>query len=157
MRCCLSVPRSISFLKIFSLFYLSLTHLPSPRLLSPSLAHLFPCSMYVIEAARCTERRAAFPILSRALLTLFFSFGSSFSSMWIMRVLLGAILSALSPGHRPSPRAAVLSVRLCFGTFCCLYLYIGELQRYVSLGMAGVSHSRSANPGTQPNNRGSIY
>ncbi|XP_074749246.1 transcription factor HES-5-like isoform X2 [Strix uralensis] len=37
----------------------------------------------------------------------------SFSSMWIRRVLLGAILGALSPGHRPPRQVAVLSVRLC--------------------------------------------
>ncbi|XP_074704478.1 uncharacterized protein LOC141933586 isoform X5 [Strix aluco] len=36
-----------------------------------------------------------------------------FSSMWIRRVLLGAILGALSPGHRPPRQVAVLSVRLC--------------------------------------------
>ena len=109
-------PLNFIFKNLHSLLYLSLTSLPSPRPLSPS-SHLLPCSIYSIEAAHRVESRPAFPILSRALLTLFFSFGSSFSSMWIMRVLLGAILSALSPGHGPPRRAAVLSVRLCFGSY----------------------------------------
>lgn len=111
-------PLSFIFKNLHSLLYLSLTYLSSPRPFSPSLSHLFsPRSIDLIVAAHCKERRPAPPILSRALLTLFFSFGSSFSSMWIMRVLLGAILSALRPRQRPPRRAAALSVRLCFGSY----------------------------------------
>lgn len=111
-------PLSFIFKILHSLLYLSLTYLPSPKPFSPSLSHFFPPhSIYLIVAAHCKERRPAPLILSRSLLTLFFSFGSSFSSMWIMRVLLGAILSALKPGQRPPRRAAVLSVRLCFGSY----------------------------------------
>lgn len=151
-------PLNLIYENLRSLLCLSLTCLPSARPLFPSLSHIFPCSIYLIEAAHCIEHRAAFPVLSRALLTLFFSFGSSFSSMWTMTVLLGAILSALSPGHRPPGQAAVLSVEAMLWQLSTASIYTsGSFSRYVSLGITGVSHSHAANPGTQLNNRGSIY
>lgn len=90
-------PLILNFKNLYNSPYLSSTYLLSPS--SPML-YLF------------ARGRPAFPMPSGALLTLFFSFGSSFSSMCIMRALLGAIPStqpwAQTPGSCCAERQAML-------------------------------------------------